>query len=1039
MKFPVLSFAVFATLVAPVYSEPGTDAVLKAIGQLEDKRDPKCYATASRLEDFMYGTPLSEEARFHKIDLQKQLIFSIWTQASRLAQQQGSLDVKASQIQATYQLSGWQDGEQGGGSFNALNGQKIELKPDDLRQYGTVAYALRAILSVQQDLLLSPQASLLPLSDDAVAELKQNIDRLTLAALQLSDHQARMENRRSVTKADLDMAWQKLVPQELAAASLPSAELATEAKPGDTLRAIIAQKISSFEAYNNISTPVFMRNIQVYFARYRWPENPEHSNELKALFNETLIAFSRDLYLASQQNAQREGHSLMRIQDVQEAVIQAIPHKMNQYEDAIFFPALPRAEQVEIEAYDMDAFRDAGLHWRYLATVLDESAKDIKLEPDPFAAELLVENIAQFGVLLLRLAGEEAAKAQAPALDAQYLVAAGRVLTEKIKKNFAAQKNLASNQTVASAADTVSGTDVVRYFSEITDYTGINFKHSLSDWLSRLIRSYTVRDQDIAVLAVPPAFGGSGIAAEDVNADGRIDVLLLGGYGNKLYLNQGQGKFIDATAESGLDWRRADSKAGEPRQPLIADFDNDGKPDIFISYVNDAHRLYRNLGNGHFEDVTAQAGLGGENLVGGPAVTADFDNDGLLDISIGYFGQYIEGIKPTLARRNTNGLPNKMFRNLGGFKFEDVTERSGTANTGWAQAMTHTDFDRDGWQDLIIGNDFGVNAWYRNQGDGTFKDVATQLGVDKPSYTMGLGVADLNNDLFPDVYVSNIVTMDKDQKYVLPDNDMPMKFDAAKMAHMRVVESNDLFLSESRDGRLNSYLMSDLMGRGASSTGWAWGASFIDTDNDGDQDLYVVNGMNAYAIYSAENPYYQDPKGWDRNVVFPQSGKESNVFFLNSGGAMHNVSERSGLDFVSNSRAAVYFDIDGDGDLDVVVNNLNDSARVFANNAELLNNHWMKIRLIGDAKAKSNRDAIGARLILTTKDGKRMWREIRGGESYLTSMPKEQHFGLGKETSAKASIEWPNGERQELGELQSGFVYVIDQASKSIGRKTLGK
>ncbi|MCP5053357.1 MAG: VCBS repeat-containing protein, partial [bacterium] len=210
----------------------------------------------------------------------------------------------------------------------------------------------------------------------------------------------------------------------------------------------------------------------------------------------------------------------------------------------------------------------------------------------------------------------------------------------------------------------------------------------------------------------------------DLNGDGIQDVLLLSGSGNALYLGDGKGRFRDITREAGIVFQRQDGHFGEPRQPLIADFDNDGLQDILITYVNDSHKLYKNLGKAKFKDVSFASGLGGKNLVGGPATTFDYDKDGLLDIYIGYFGNYLEGTLPTLTRKNLNALPNKLFKNLGNMKFKDVTQKSGVGNTGWGQAVAHTDFDLDGWQDLIVGNDFGVNEYYRNRGDGTFETVA---------------------------------------------------------------------------------------------------------------------------------------------------------------------------------------------------------------------------------------------------------------------------------------------------------------------------
>ena len=191
--------------------------------------------------------------------------------------------------------------------------------------------------------------------------------------------------------------------------------------------------------------------------------------------------------------------------------------------------------------------------------------------------------------------------------------------------------------------------------------------------------------------------------------------------GTRSTSRKGTARFEDVTAKTPLNWKREDNTFGEPRQPIIADFDNDGKPDILIIYANDDHRLYRNEGDLQFKDVTAGSGLGGSGLIAGPATVCDINGDGLLDVYIGYFGNYVKGVLPTLDRHNLNASPNRLFLNQGNFHFKDITVDSGTDHDGWAQAMSHTDLDGDGRQDLIVGNDFGVNAYLRNLGDGNSK------------------------------------------------------------------------------------------------------------------------------------------------------------------------------------------------------------------------------------------------------------------------------------------------------------------------------
>jgi hypothetical protein len=1009
--------------------------IINEIGELESVRDPKCYATASRLEDFIYGTPLEADARFQKIAVQKAFIRPLWQKASAAATNAGKVQVDAELLRPILQAAVpyEQTPDTNWIVFPKDESRRTLITARDRRQYGTVAYALRALLAVQQDSLVDG-TKLVPLDAPAVELFKESVDLITLAALQRADHATREANRERIDARTLKTAWSSLVTEPAAVSHEPTASVKNVAAPGErfsTIKAIIAEKLEAFEKYNSLAMPVFLRNVQVYMARHMWPKDPEEGGIFKDRFTETMVAWTSDVLLDADRRAKKAGHPFIRVEDVHDAVQAYEPHELNQFEDCIYFPRLPHDERIVIEAYDLDAFRDPGLHWVYLNEALKDPNYKGTLEPDPFAAELLTEGAAQMGTLILRVSGQFADAEGMDRLNPSHVTKAVKKIQLLLDRNASmpAPKKIAAG--IASAPSRPGPKKSAgKYFTDITTASGIEFDHRLSDWLSRMIRSYSVAGDKSARLAVPPAFGGSGIAAEDIDNDGDVDVLILGGAGNALYLNDGKGHFTDVTEKAGLAWKRPDGTAGEPRQPIIADFDNDGLEDILITYVDDDHRLYRNLGNARFEDVTARTNLGGKGLVGGPATALDFDKDGRLDLYIGYFGDYIHGELPTLARRNTNALPDKLFRNKGNFVFEDVTADSGVDNPGWAQAVGHLDFDGDGWEDLICGNDFGANAWYRNLGNGKFEDVSAKIGTDKPSYTMNIGITDLNRDGYPDVYISNIVTMDKDEKYVLPDTKTRMKFNPAKMANMRVVEANDLFTSVADRGKLASYEPSNAVGRGYRSTGWSWGANFFDFDNDGDDDLYLVNGMNEYAVYSSVNPYFADPTGAARNAVLPVAEKEEPVFFVNRSGKLLEESAKSGANPPGNARSVAYLDVDGDGALDMIVNNFEMPATVYRNNAAGNGNHWIRIRLEGDPSKGVTRDAIGAKILVDSAHEKGMWREVFSTVGYLTSNPKEQQIGLGADRKADVTIIWPDGERQTLTGLAADRTYRVVQGKK---------
>ncbi len=1017
----VLFFICTAKSGADIFEQDNTfleslSPTLNSITDLESSRDPKCHATATRLQNLIYGTPLSEGGRFKKTDMQKAFVSTAWHLAK--PGDDGQID-KVEISNALQRLVKFESSENT--TKAVFPNSEVEINHRDSEHYGTVAYSLRAILAVQQELMLS-EYELPFLTAPSVDELKWQLDLVTLALLKTADQAAREQSFYQVDENLIAMSWKQLfgdkamLTPELVAKSDASVE-----KGLQLLESIIEGKLASYAAYNNVANQIFSRNLQVYFARMKLPQNPNASLAFRTAYTEAMITFSANLYLTAQNFAKE--FPLIKEEHVAEALKVLLPHQMNEYEDAIFFTQLDRSDQIIIEAYDMDSFRDGGLHWKYLGEAVNDIKPKISKAPDPFASELLSEAVANYGVLLLRVAGSIGREEEAGAISNQLVVRAYHQISETAEKARNFKSTMEATKPLVSSGDATQTSQ--RYFNEVSSKWGVDFVHHSSDWLSRLLRSYLKSGQNTGNITIPPAFGGSGVAAEDINNDGLIDLLLLGGRGNKLYLNRGD-SFQDITKSAGLEWTRSeDNLPGEVRQPLIADWDNDGDQDIIITYVNDPHRVYRNNGDLTFSDITTEANLGGAGLVGGPATTVDINNDGLLDIYIQYFGDYLRGVLPTLARRNSNGLPDALFINKGGFKFEKAPESMMVRDPGWGQSVTHTDLNQDGWQDLISGNDFGINSYFINRNGETFVDVAAHMGTDKPSFTMSLAHADLNQDGYVDIYVSNIVTMNKDEKYVLPSKDTTMKLNPDKLGNMRVVESNDLFMSNTSTGSLQ-YTLSQEVGRGHSSTGWAWDADFFDVDNDSDDDLYVLNGMNDYYVYSTENPYYTDPiENKQMNATFPQANKASNVFFINSGGKLNNVSAMSGLDFISNSRSAAYLDMDGDGDLDVVTNDYHGPARLFENNAEMLGNNWLKIRLEGSPESGVNRDAIGAQLVLVDGDKLYVWRQISGSEGYMSVHPKVQHFGIQKRKHAHLLIIWPNGKRQKVANLEANRTHVI--------------
>ncbi|MDF1697427.1 MAG: CRTAC1 family protein [Saprospiraceae bacterium] len=1000
--------------------------VIGQIGQLESNKDPKCHATASRLEDFLFGTPLSFEARDKRIAFQKNYVKTLWLDYTRTVNSRsGDVDQLAIFKEIEQKYFSYNEDELGI-QLSFPDQHKVFIAARDFRQYSTVAYALRAILSVQQSFLFESE-TLAPLNDEVMTYFKKSIDLSVIALLKESDKLARRDNEFQIGEDHINAAA-KLLFNNLK--SRPSTSV-TKKKESIDYRAlvytIIDQKQAAYRNYNKINQSVFLRNIQVYFSRILWPKDPKVSKELTNFYTNLMVQFSTNLLDYAELLALQQNKPTMEYDAVYHAVQAYLPHSINMFEDVTYFPNLDMQNQIVIEAYDLDAFRDSGLHWQYLKYALDDRETDLKVALDPFALELIVEGIAQFAVLVFRMGGTNAKEQGQDVMEIQHIKNALLNFQNKLDEN---QKMPATtSDTKIISGKSVPSLNTETPFTEISNEVALNFEHRNSDWLNRTIRAYVVKeDENLARLAIPPAFGGSGVAAEDMDNDGWIDILLLGGRGNRLLKNDKGKQFVDVTDHAGLNWKRPDGNYGEPRQPILVDFDNDGWQDIFISFANDAHRIYRNRGDGTFEDMTEQANLGGEGLIGGPATSIDYDKDGLADIYIGYFGNYLEGELPTLKRHNTNGSPNKLLRNMGNFRFEDVSEGSGLQNLGWTQAVGHADINGDSWQDLVVGNDFGINAYYLNNQDGTFTDASASMATDKPSYTMNIGISDLNRDMRPDFYISNIVVMEKDDKYVLPNEDTPAHFDPSSLATMRVVEANDLFISATDMNGSQSYAKSTAIGRGYSATGWSWDADFFDFDNDGDDDLYCLTGMNQYSVYGSSNEYYNSPDGEAKEVTYANSNEEANILFTNVQGTLEVTANSGGLDYSGTSRSAAFFDMDNDGDLEVIVNDYQNKAKLFRNNTKKEGNttNWVAIKLVGDPSQKITKDAIGTALILTTPDGEKKWKEVYSTTGYLSVHPKICHFGLGAAKACNLEIRWPNGHVQIIENLEINKQHIIN-------------
>ncbi|HEV8040322.1 MAG TPA: CRTAC1 family protein [Bryobacteraceae bacterium] len=483
---------------------------------------------------------------------------------------------------------------------------------------------------------------------------------------------------------------------------------------------------------------------------------------------------------------------------------------------------------------------------------------------------------------------------------------------------------------------------------------------------------------------VQPIAGG--VAIFDFDNDGKMDIFFTNGaklpelrktgpsFYNCLLRNRGDGTFEDVTKKAGL----VGETLGYSTGVAVGDYDNDGYEDLFVASAG-RNTLYHNNGNGTFTDVTERSGLGakpaGTLSIG--AAWFDYDNDGLLDLVV---SNYTLWTPQTDKRCSAAGVeyycdprlfyqavPHRLYHNLGNGKFEDVTEKSGFgAAPGKGMGISVADFNDDGWQDVFIANDTEANSLFINKGNGTFEDQGLQLGVAydetaKAVSSMGSDAKDYNNDGKVDIFYNNLMG----QIWALFQN------------------SGDFFRYVSPQTGIKQL--------GAPFSGWS--AGFIDYDNDGWKDLYSANG--------------------DVDNIKPNARQHDSMFRNMDGAHFADVSSEMAKDFLrpGYQRGAAFGDLNNDGFEDIVVTSLNQAPRILMNSADN-GNHWLVLELIG---RQSNRDAIGAKVKLTTASGRVLYNHVSVSVGFISSSDKRVHFGLGVEKQISSiEIRWPRGAVQQL-------------------------
>lgn len=497
---------------------------------------------------------------------------------------------------------------------------------------------------------------------------------------------------------------------------------------------------------------------------------------------------------------------------------------------------------------------------------------------------------------------------------------------------------------------------------------------------------------------------GSGVAFIDYDNDGWVDLFIPSGARfetnppeaiNRLYKNNRDGTFTDVTAKSGL------GRQGWACGVTVADYNNDGFEDIFVSYWGQ-NVLYRNNGDGTFTDVTKEAGL----LLPQRQWTTgccfvDYNRDGHLDLFLSTYVDFDPAKTPKPGENascNWKGIPVNcgprgltegrffLFRNNGKGVFTDVTKEAGLGQArGYGLTAIAADFDNDGWPDLYAACDSVLNVYFRNKHDGTFEEEGLPRGVavnedGMEQAGMGLGVGDYNLDGHLDLFKTHF--------------------------------SDDTHILYRNDGQGNFTDTTKPSGLGVETRYVGWGAGIVDLDNDGRPDLFVANGA-VYPEIEAKLPAYpfRNPR-----IIFRALPNGTFEELIDEAGP--------GISAAHNSRGCAFGDFDNDGDLDILIMNMNEPVSLLRNDVSPAAN-WLKLKLTG---TKSNRSAIGARVTLRY-GGLIQVQEVMSQSSYLSVNDRRLHFGLGLAKTAEIEIRWPSGARQSFERVEANHLLLVNEAA----------
>ncbi|RYY58161.1 MAG: RNA-binding protein [Chitinophagaceae bacterium] len=558
--------------------------------------------------------------------------------------------------------------------------------------------------------------------------------------------------------------------------------------------------------------------------------------------------------------------------------------------------------------------------------------------------------------------------------------------------------------------------DESRMFTSLDDdRTGIDFKN-------------TLREDDAAnVMNYLYFYNGGGVAAGDINNDGLPDLFFTGNMvPNRLYLNKGDFEFEDITEKSGVA-----SQQGWCTGAAMADVNGDGLLDIYICRSADVlpqrrqNLLYINQGNGTFTEQAKAYGLADQGY-STQAAFLDYDRDGDLDLFLINHSQqqYAYGAyeNTALRKQQNDNFSSKLFRNDNGH-FSDVSKQAGIISNvlSFGLGVAVSDLNKDGWSDVYVSNDFNEpDYFYLNNHDGTFTE---RLGssMDQVSlFSMGSDAADINNDGLPDLVTMDMLPEDNYMQKMHSGAENFNKFQQLFTAGFYYQYSRNMMHLNNGDGTFSEVAQF----AGVSSTDWSWAPLLADLDNDGHRDLFVTNGYARDYTNMDFMKYRVEQMGRERSGAPIQNAKTllaqmpevkipNYAYHQDSGGVFRNQAKEWGLGKPGVSSGAVYADLDNDGDLDLVVNNINELASVYKNNVRTLQpqSHYLRVKFEGSIM---NRLGVGAS-VTAYAGGGILYAEQQPVRGFQSAVEPVVHFGLGKIALIDSlNIRWPDGRLQHL-------------------------